>query len=420
MNESLHDPLEASIPKKPKLGLVLAGGAARGAYEVGVLEHIAEGVAKDLGRDIPFEVLCGTSVGAINVCCLAAWADEPRARCARLASVWTGLRIADVLRPTAGGIVDVLRSFGGRGTRIETSALFDPEPLDHLLRVAIPFERIDTHLRSGLISAVAVSATQVATGRTMVFVQRRHAHPPPWSASGAVVPRPVRLRSTHTLASAAVPLMFPAVRIDGRYYCDGGLRQNIPLSPARRLGASHMVVINPKHRRKRDAADPALSAQREEIFPSPLFLLGKTMNALLLDRIDNELDRLEKINEILDAGVRRFGPEFLHGLNDELGYEPGKGLRKLTTVYIHSSENIGEMAAAYVRSPKFQMPGMLGRVMRRFAEGEATREADLLSYLLFDGEFAADLIDLGRQDARRHHDELCALFEEIFTLSAAS
>lgn len=415
MNTEVNDPLEHGIPKRPRLGLVLAGGAARGAYEVGVIEHIAEDVAKALGRDIPFEILCGTSVGAINVCCLAAWADEPRSRAARLASVWTGLRIADVLRPTAGGVVDVLRSLGGRGARIETSALFDPEPLDQLLRRTIPYERIDTHLRSGLISAVTVSATQVATGRTMVFVQRSRAQPAPWSASAAVVPRPVRLRSTHTLASAAVPLMFPAVRIDGRYYCDGGLRQNIPLSPARRLGATHMVVINPKHRQKRDTVDPKLGEEREEAFPSPLFLLGKTLNALLLDRIDNEIDRLEKINAILDAGLSRFGPEFLNDLNDELGYVRGKGLRKLTTVHIHASENIGQLAAEYVRSDRFHMPGVLGRIMKHLAEGEATREADLLSYLLFDGDFAAHLVDLGRADARLHHEALCTLFDSLLS-----
>jgi NTE family protein len=209
--------------------------------------------------------------------------------------------------------------------------------------------------------------------------------------------------------------MFPAVRIDGRYYCDGGLRQNIPLSPARRLGATHMVVINPKHRKSRDTGDKGLGAQREEMFPSPLFLLGKTMNALLLDRIDNELDRLEKINEILDAGVRRYGDEFLPGLNEELGYSSGKGLRRVASVYIHASENIGRLSAEYVRSPKFSFPGMLGRVMRRLAEGEATREADLLAYLLFDGQFAAQLVDLGRQDARRHHTDLCELFEAVLS-----
>jgi NTE family protein len=401
-------------PTTPKMGLVLAGGAARGAYEVGVLEYIAEEVSKTLGRDAPLDILCGTSVGAINVCCLAAWADEPRARCARLAAVWTNLRIADVLRPTTTGLVDIFRSLYGGGVRIDTSAVFDPTPLANLLQGTIPFERIDTHLRSGRIDAVTASATQIATGRTVVFIQRAKAHPAPFAITSAVVPRPVRLRPVHTLASSALPFLFPPVRIEGRYYCDGGLRQNIPLSPARRLGATQMIVVNPKHRRGADAATRP-SVEREEGYPSPLFLLGKTLNALLLDRIDNEIDRLDKINEILDAGTRRYGPDFAADMSAELGYPPGRGLRKLSTVHIHASENIGQLSAEHVRSPTFAVPGVLGRVMKRLAEGEAARESDLLSYLLFDGDFAAKLVDLGRQDAKAHHDALCTLFEEHLT-----
>jgi len=393
-----------------QVGLVLGGGAARGAYEVGVLEHIAEHVSADLGYDVPFDILCGTSVGAINACCVAAFSDEPRARVARLSSIWTGLRISEVLRPMAGGVVDVMRSLFGRSL-LNTTALFDARPLADLVRSAIPFDRIDAQLRAGRIQAVTVSATQVATGRTTVFVQRRRAHPLPWKATAAVAPRAVRLRAGHMLASAAVPLMFPAVRIDGRYYCDGGLRQNIPVSPARRLGATHLIVVNPKHRREQ--ADDSGADDREEERPGPLFLLGKTLNALLLDRIENEIDRFEKINAILEAGTRRYGDGFVEALNEELGYADSKGLTFLKSVHIRSSENIGAMSADYVRSPSFQVPGMLGRVMKRLAEGEATREADLLSYVLFDGEFAGRLVELGRADARRHHDSLCELFTSI-------
>lgn len=404
------DPREAS--GRPKLGLVLAGGAARGAYEVGALEYIVHHVAADLGYEVPFDILSGTSVGAINVCCLAAWADEPQARVERLASVWKGLEIHHILRPMAGGVIDTVKGLLGRLPGDIASALFDPSPLDQLLQRAIPFERIDGHLRAGRIGAVTVSTTQVATGRTVVFVQRARAHPAPWKVTDGVVPRSVRLRAVHALASAAVPLLFPAVRIDGRYYCDGGLRQNIPLSPARRLGAGALVVINPKHTAS-PGRDPEREREREEAFPSPLFLLGKTLNALLLDRIDNELDRLKKINTILDAGVARYGDGFLGELNDELGYAPGAGLRHLHTVHIRASENIGEMAAEHVRSPEFHVPGFLGRAMKRLAHGEAVREADLLSYLLFDGAFSAKLIELGRSDARRSHDQICALLESL-------
>ncbi len=412
-------------PPAPKVGLVLAGGAARGAYEVGVLEHIVENVSRDLGFDVPLDILCGTSVGAMNVCCIGAFSDEPRARVARLASIWTGLRIREVLRPVAAGMIDAVRGLFGSGHPLfgtpapgRATSLFDPRPLESLLRSAIPFERIDAQLRAGRISAVTVSATQVATGRTVVFVQRPRATTPLWSETPAVIPRAVRLRPIHTLASAAVPLMFPAVRIDGRYYCDGGLRQNIPVSPARRLGATHLIIVNPKQRPAGHASDDLsldpkqrrIEHEREEAFPGPLFLLGKTLNALLLDRIENEIDRFEKINAILEAGSRRYGPSFVDALNSEMGYPAGKGLCRLHSVHIRSSENIGQISSEYVRSGHFHVPGMLGSIMKRLADADATREADLLSYVLFDGEFAGRLVEIGRADAARHHDELCRLF----------
>lgn len=376
------------------------------------MRHIAEEVAKDLGYDPPIDILCGTSVGAFNASMLAAWADEPRGRVARLAALWTGIRLGEILQPKTGGMYDIFRALLGRRTPLESGALFASEPIKQLLTRGIPFERIDAHLRAGLLHAVTVSTTQIATGRTFVFAQRREATPEPWQATRNVVAKPVRLRVSHALASAAVPLLFPAVKIGGRYYCDGGIRQNIPLSPARRLGAQAVIIINPRYRMKA-GEDKELERAREEAFPSPLFVLGKTLNALTLDRIDNEIDRLEKVNEILAAGTRRFGPGFGDMLNEELGYPPGGGLRKLHTVHIRTSENIGALCAEYVRSPKFDVPGVLGRVMQQLADGEAAREADLLSYLCLDGEFLGQLIELGCRDARQHHDSLCNLFESV-------
>ncbi len=401
--------------RAPGIGLVLAGGAARGAYEVGVLEHIVERVSRDLGYDVPLDILCGTSVGAMNACMMAAFADEPRGRVAQMTAVWTGLEMSELLRPAARGMLDIARGlFGRRVPALDSGALFDPTPLAELLRRAIPFERIDTNLRAGHISAVTVTATQIATGRAVVFVQRRRAQPSPWPATHQVIPRAVRLRAVHTLASSAVPLLYPAVAIEGRYYCDGGLRQNVPLSPARRLGARALIVVNPKHG-PQHGPQPELERRREEAFPSPLFLIGKSLNALLLDRIDNELDRFEKINEILEAGTRRFGPSFAEALNEALGYDPGRGLQRLEVVHIRSSVNIPELAADYVREPGFRVPGILGRVMKRLANDEAMREADLLSYVLFDGEFAGRLIEIGRADARARHEDLCRLVDETVT-----
>ncbi|MBM4356691.1 MAG: patatin-like phospholipase family protein [Deltaproteobacteria bacterium] len=394
----------------PGIGIVLAGGAARGAYQVGVLEHLVTRVADDLGRDVPLDILCGTSVGAMNACMMAAHADQPRGRAAHMVAVWTSLQLDDLLRPAARSMFDVARGILGRGTSVlEAGALLDPTPLADLLQRSIPFERIDTHLRSGRLRAVTVTTTQLTTGRAVVFVQRRRAHPAPWPDSHQVAPRAVRLRAIHTLASAAVPLLFPAVRIDGRYYSDGGLKQNVPLSPARRLGARALIVINPKH-----APPPPPSESLhaiEEGAPSALFLLGKTLNALLVDRIDNELDRFEKINAILEAGERRYGDGFADTLNTDLGYEPGAGLQNIDVVHIRSSVNIPKLAAEFVRDPRFHFPGVLGRVMKRLAHDETISDADLLSYVLFDGEFAGRLIEIGRMDAAAHHERLCRLVD---------
>lgn len=399
----------------PGIGLVLAGGAARGAYEVGVLEHIVQRVSKDLGYEVPLDILCGTSVGGMNACMMAAHADQPRGRVAHMVAVWTSLSVDYLLKPAARSVFDVARGFLGRGTSIlEAGAILDPTPLADLLQRSIPFERIDTHLRSGKLRAVTVTATQLSSGRSVVFVQRRRAHPVPWPESHQVAPRAVRLRAIHTLASSALPLLFPAVPIDGRYYCDGGLLQNVPLSPARRLGARALIVVNPKHAPPApgELSEQVLAEQRDEAPPNALFLLGKTLNALLVDRIDNELDRFEKVNAILDAGTRVHGERFTDALNDELGYAEGAGLQRIDVVHIRSSINIPKLAAEYVRHPKFHVPGVLGRVMKRVAHDDTIRDADLLSYVLFDGDFAGQLIEIGRMDAAAHHERLCRLVDD--------
>ncbi|WP_437313873.1 patatin-like phospholipase family protein [Sorangium sp. So ce385] len=411
-------PVSTRYGRAPKIALVLAGGAARGAYEVGVVQHILEEVSRDLGREAPLDILCGTSVGAINVCGLAAFADEARSRARRLAAVWTRLRIDDLVRLDVRGVLavghDLLRG-GAAGAPASGghAALLDTSGLERQIAEAVPFERIDGHLERGLLSAVTVSTTLVKSGRTVVFVHRREPGLPPWSHDPTISPRATAIRAEHALASSALPILFRPVSIDGELYCDGGLRQNVPLSPARRLGADGVIVVNPRY------IEPASAAPERDApgFPGPLFLLGKTLNALMLDRIDNDLARLESINGILEAGRRRYGEGFVDALNDELGLPPGRTLRPLRSLLIRASKDIGSLAAEFVRSPAFRArtTSVLGRVMRRLAEGDEQREADFLSYLLFDGEFAGRLIEIGRADARARHEELCAFFERALS-----
>jgi NTE family protein len=397
------------------VGLVLAGGSARAAYEVGVVRYILEDVARALGRDVPIDVLCGTSAGSINVCMLAAHADKPSARAALLAKRWTDLELEDVVRPAGKEILHMAGRLLGRTGRADTSrpgrrgGMFDPSGVEEIVHDAVPFDRIAEHMRAGLLRAISISTTHVASGRTVVFVQRREGGVPPWGSDPTMVARAAEIRAEHVLASAAVPLLFPAVEIDGQFYCDGGLRQNVPLSPARRLGADSLIVINPRFIREQSPT-PAAAEAREREFPDPLFVVGKAMNALLLDRIENDIDRLAMLNAVLAAGTRHYGAGFAGAINEELRRQGERGLRHMDVVYVRASQDIGVLAAEFVRSAEFarRVGGITGRVLRRLAEGES--EADLLSYILFDGEFAGRLIEIGRADARAKHDSFVRFF----------
>jgi NTE family protein len=395
------------------LGWVLAGGGARGAYEVGVLGYLFERVARDLGHPLPLDVVSGSSIGAIHACALANWADDPRVGMRLLARRWGDLALDDVVRLDRQRSFNMIRALLGWPLRrpsadAERGGILDPRPLEALLASMMDVRRIADHIRAGRLRAASVTATHVGTGQTTIFFQRGDGADPPWR--GRAVAHAVTLTTEHALASAAIPFLFPAVRIDGELYCDGSLRQHVPLSPARLLGARALVVVNP--RRAASLAAVPSPAERERAFPGPLFLLGKTLNALTLDRIDADVEQLELVNRLLAAGEQRFGPKFVREINEALTAGGSAEVWPIPLLQISASEDIGKLAATFVRTPRFRKrcSGLLERAFSRLAEGEAANEADLLSYLLFDGAFAAELIALGRRDARRRHDEIVEFF----------
>jgi NTE family protein len=405
---------------RPTNALVLAGGAARGAYEVGVIDYVMGEVARTIGHPPSLEVLCGTSVGAFNACVMAAHVRAPAVCRDVLIREWQGLKLEEIVRPNTGELVRIFGSLIGRSGDVSPpparrGGFLDPRGIEGIVNRAVPFAQIGENFASGHLLGLTISTTHLVSGKTVIFVEHSAAATPRWSRDPTICVHPTKLRAEHALASSALPLMFPAVQIDGEFYCDGGLRQNVPLSPARRLGANGLIVVNPRYVAP-ESPDPAPSERTPSSGappPSTLFILGKALNALLLDRIDNDLDRLQRINAILDAGTRAFGAPFIVAVNAELKQSGApSGVRSLSVVHVRASENIGRMAATYVTSPEFQRrcPGVVGRLLRRIGEWDASGEADLLSYLLFDGEFAAQLIELGRRDARAHHDELCAFF----------
>jgi NTE family protein len=391
-----------------KIALVLSGGGARGAYEVGVLSYVLERLAARR-EPIQIDVICGTSVGAINACFLAAHLADPVAGARRLADLWTGIDLDVVLRFGVRQVATLHRVLLGGGP--ESVGLFDVAPMSQLVQREIPWRAISRNLRHGLLRGLCVSTTEVASGRTVLFLQaaaegRVHIVPPP-----RTVIRFARVGPQHALASAAIPLMFPAVTIDGGLFVDGGVRQNTPIAPAIRMGATHVFAVGL-------SVDPHSSASRPYVVPGPpsaTFLLGKVLNAFLLDHIQNDFELLERVNHMIDDGTRAFGPDFLEKLN---AYATDRGrpqpYTRVESLVIRPSENIGAIAAHCVRTTKIRGSLAVRRLMASLDVGGGT-EADLASYLLFDGAFTQRLIDLGRVDAAARRDDVDAFFESART-----
>ncbi len=287
--------------------------------------------------------------------------------------------------------------------------LLDTRSLEELVLQAIPWTNLRPNLRASE-TVLCVSCTEIASGRAVVFVEGRRANLTPWEYDPYVVARASVVGPQHALASAAIPLFFPAVRIGQHYYCDGGLRLNTPLSPALRLGADRLLLIALRH-----PPEPSIEADRarEVAYSNPAFLVGKVLNALLLDHIDYDLQRMRLVNSILAGGEAAFGPEFLPKINQIIRARRGADYKPVRECVVRPSEDLGLLAGrAYKQRTRSLWPARVvsDLVMRSAAQGVPEGEADLLSYVLFDAAYTRELIALGRADAARQADEIAALF----------
>ncbi len=407
--------MKAPGQPRPKIGIVLSGGGSRGAYEAGIIHYLRTDLAKRMGRHAPIDIITGTSVGAINAAFMAATQEDPRAQAELMVTAWRKLQIEELISLKARDLLRAMKMVMGGDPpppdpgSFRYGGMLDTSGLERFVVRHIPWRGIDRNLRERHLHAISVSATHVGSGHTMVFLSSAEPVPREWSRDPFVRHRAARIGPRHVLASAAIPMLFPSVKIGEEFFTDGGLRQNTPMSPAIRLGADRLLLISLKHV---TPVSEEVARDHVEAFPKPLFLAGKALNALLLDHTEYDLQRMQRINMILDAGRESFGENFETMMNQALIKNRGAPLRRIHAVHIRPSEDIGALASDFVNSGRLRLRGIVAQqLISRLAGGEARRENDLLSYLLFDGGFAADLIELGRRDAQAKEDELAALFD---------
>ena len=406
----------------PRFALILSGGGARGAYEAGVISWILDDLPRRLGRPVRFDVFSGTSVGAIHACFVAATLGQPAAG-QQLIDIWRSLQVDGVYRVGMGDVVGIpLRLLGLRGqdTRPSEGAiperlagLLDTLPLERLVRERIPWAELRRRVDSGEVEAVAVAATEISSGKSVVWVDNRQHALPRWPRDPFVIARPAELAPKHALASAAIPFLFPAPRIDGAYFCDGGLRLNTPLAPALRLGADRLLIVGLRHVQTPEE-EASLAAHREGNYSSLTYLAGKVLNALLLDHVDYDVDRLRVVNAILDTGMKAYGPDFLRRINHVIEDLRGTPYRVVRNVYLRPSQDLAVIAADCLDNHRRSagVRAWLSDAALRYAVHGIVAEADLLSYLYFDRCYSEHLVALGRADAEAHGDDLIEFFRD--------
>lgn len=367
--------------KRSDLALVLTGGGARAAYQVGVLRQLSR-VFPDLAPD----VLTGVSAGGINAAYLAAHQEPFAQKLESLVDFWSNLHIEDVFRVDLRDLTSRTVRWGGRllaGGRSplpQARSLVDTTPLRTLLERVLETKSgssipgIARSLQDGWLRAIAFTASSYTTGQSITWVQTRDdcaidtwERPQRKSASCA-------LRVDHVMASSALPFFFPAVEVDGAWYGDGGIRLTAPLSPAVHLGARHILAVSTRYARTREEADrPAVNG-----YPPPAQVAGVLYNAIFLDQLDSDALHMQQINEF----VARLPEKQRHGL------------RRIELLVLRPSQDLGRLANAY--EPE------LPRAFRFLTRGMGTRETrsnDMLSLMMFQTDYVKRLIDLGEDDA---------------------
>lgn len=375
------------------LAIVLSGGGARAAYQAGVLRGLA--------RHLPetrFPIIIGVSAGAINAAFLGAHPGSLFEAADDLCRLWGSLHVEDIFRLDAPSLTQSLLrwvrwaarlSSGGPLLGPEIRGLVDTQPLRatmHRASAVVDGEiiGIDRNLERGRLKAIAMITLNYTTGQTITWVQGRHLRP--W-AQPRLRSVQARLTIEHVMASAALPLVFPAIRLGDSYYGDGGVRLSAPLSPALRLGATRVLAISARYEPTREEAD------RPQIvgYPPPAQILSHLFDSIFLDVLDEDVRRLKSLNPLIE----------------KLPQEERNGLKPVDIRVMRPSDDLGKLSAAY----EPQLPEGF-RLLTRSLGTKQTTTPDFLSYLMFQPDYLEHLIRMGEADAEARLPALRDLLED--------
>jgi len=372
---------------RPRAGLIMTGGGARAAYQVGVLRALSELLPADVRT--PFPIICGTSAGAINAAVLAMDAGNFHRGVRRLMTVWKNFRVHHVYRSDPWGALSnsvhwVLTVLTGGALSRRPVSLLDNSPLAVLLGRHLDFGAIQRTIDAGDLTAFSVTCSGYTSGQSVTFFQGRPGLEPWQRARRIGVPMPITL--DHLLASSALPFIFPPVHINREYFGDGSMRQIAPASPALHLGADRIFVIG-VGRQLQQKADRV----KQETHPSLAQIAGHALNSIFLDSLEVDLERLQRINRTIEMIPR----DVLASTNYPL--------HRVDFRVISPSEELEKIAVAHAHELPLTIRALLSTVgaMRRSG-------ANLLTYLLFEKSYCRALIQLGYKDTMVRKDDLLA------------
>ncbi|AMM23752.1 patatin-like phospholipase family protein [Variovorax sp. PAMC 28711] len=392
----------APLPATGPTGLLLTGGGARAAYQVGVLEAIAD-LRRAAGVEgHPFPIITGTSAGAINAAALACGADDFDATVRDIADVWQSFRTDQVYRADSLSRLDApgrwhmlfgLASLFARWRREQPRSLLDNAPLADLLKRLVPLDRLPGLMAAGHVQALAVTASSYSSGEHFTFYES--ALPmEPWVRSQRIAV-PGRITHDHLLASSAIPFVFPATGIamnaHTEYFGDGSMRQSAPIASAIHLGAARVLVVG-AGRLSEPRAEPG--PNKLTGYPTLAQIAGHALSSIFLDALAVDVERLRRINQTLAL----IPPEALRNTH----------LRPVELLVISPSERIDVIASRHVGA----LPGAVRRMLGGHAAPAvgAMQSSAFASYLLFDTGFTRELMALGRADTLSRRAEVLRFF----------